>query len=88
MKRQATSRGHKRDPKADPLLQFIRAERKHLGLTQQDIAYMTGLNLETVRNLEQGITSPRLETVRTVLNLLGFKLMAVPLRNLNDPVSE
>lgn len=56
--------------------------------TEKKIAYRTGLNLETVRNLEQGITSPRLETLRTVLKLLGFKLVAVPLRNLNDPVNE
>ena len=76
------------DPKADPLLRLIRKQRKDLKLTQQHIAYMTGLNLATVRNLEQGVTSPRLATVRTVLKLLGYKLVALPLRNPNDPMSE
>jgi transcriptional regulator with XRE-family HTH domain len=52
----------------------IAARRQWLGYSQERLAELSGLELQQVRAIEEGIESPRLE----VLDRLGSTLMAYP----------
>jgi y4mF family transcriptional regulator len=64
----------------DPLIQFVRAKRKAMRMTQHDLADRAGLGLRFVRDLEQGKTSLRLDKVNQVLALFGHRMAPVPFR--------
>ncbi len=53
---------------------FIKEKRKHLGLTQTDLAEKAGVGLRFVRDLEQGKPSLRLDKVNQVLDLFGSEV--------------
>ena len=53
---------------------FIKERRKHLGLTQTDLAEKAGVGLRFVRDLEQGKPSLRLDKVNQVLDLFGSEV--------------
>ena len=53
---------------------FIKERRKHLGLTQSDLAEKAGVGLRFVRDLEQGKPSLRLDKVNQVLDLFGSEV--------------
>lgn len=53
---------------------FIKERRKHLGLTQADLAEKAGVGLRFVRDLEQGKPSLRLDKVNQVLDLFGSEV--------------
>ena len=53
------------------LRDFVKAKRKELGLTQQDMALNAGVGLNFVRDLEQGKKTLRLDKVNDVLALFG-----------------
>ncbi len=53
---------------------FIKERRKHLGLTQTDLAAKAGVGLRFVRDLEQGKPSLRLDKVNQVLDLFGSEV--------------
>lgn len=57
---------------------FVRTRRKQLGLTQQDVADQSGISIDVVRNLEQGIGTQRVATVNQLLALFGHELAPVP----------
>jgi transcriptional regulator with XRE-family HTH domain len=67
-------------PELDPLISFIREERKALGLTQAELAFRTGVSLLAIRNIEQGLSQPRLDTLNKLLDLMGYRLKPVPQR--------
>ena len=48
--------------------------RRKYGLTQEDLAYRSGVSLFFVRELEQGKTSQRIDMVNKVLNLFDYEL--------------
>ena len=52
----------------------LRARRKHLGLTQSDLALAAGVGLRFVVELEGGKPSVRLEQVLRVVDALGGSL--------------
>ena len=54
----------------------VRARRKALGLTQQDVADLGGLSAKFVRDLEGGKPTVRLDKLRDVLTVLGLELTA------------
>lgn len=54
--------------------QFIKAERKRTGLTQEDLALRAGVGLRFVRDLEQGKASLRIDTLNRVLALFGYEV--------------
>ena len=54
----------------------VRARRKELGLTQQDVADLGGLSAKFVRDLEGGKPTVRLDKLRDVLTVLGLELTA------------
>ena len=52
----------------------LRAARRRLGLTQQEVADLAGLSDRTVRDLEKGSSSPSLGAVIAVAMVLGLRL--------------
>jgi y4mF family transcriptional regulator len=64
----------------DPLINFVKARRKALGLTQHDLADRAGLGLRFIRDLEQGKDSLRLDKVNQVLALFGHRMAPAPFR--------
>lgn len=60
--------------KRNPISDFVRGERKAIGLTQVELALKAGVGLRFVRDLEQGKESLRTDTVNKVLFLFGKRL--------------
>jgi len=63
---------------------FIKAKRKELGLTQEDLALNAGVGLNFVRDLEQGKKTLRLDKVNDVLALFGKEVGIVNHTDEND----
>jgi y4mF family transcriptional regulator len=61
--------------------EFIRSKRLAAGLTQVQLAKKAGVGLRFIRELEQGKTSFRTDTVNKVLKLFGKRLGLVDLSN-------
>ena len=55
---------------------YIKQERKRVGLTQEEFAIRSGLGLRFVRELEQGKETVRLDKVNQALAMFGKE--AVP----------
>ena len=55
---------------------YIKEERKRVGLTQEEFAIRSGLGLRFVRELEQGKETVRLDKVNQALAMFGKE--AVP----------
>jgi y4mF family transcriptional regulator len=53
---------------------FIKVQRKQAGLTQQDLAYKSGVGLRFIREMEQGKESQRLDKLNQVLLLFGYEM--------------
>jgi len=56
----------------------IRARRKQLGLTQQDVADLSGLSRDTVVRVEAGDTRARIETLTRIAAAVGLTLTLAP----------
>jgi HTH-type transcriptional regulator / antitoxin HipB len=59
------------------LSQLIRHTRQYQGLTQADLAGMSGLGRRFISELENGKESAQVSKVILVLNILGIGLEAV-----------
>ena len=57
--------------------QFIKAERKKSGRTQEDLAIRSGLGLRFVRELEQAKETCRMDKVNQALAMFGCMLGVV-----------
>ena len=60
--------------KQTTLIDFVKARRKALGMTQEDLAQKSGVGLRFIRDLEQGKTTLRMDKVNQVLWLFGYEL--------------
>lgn len=56
------------------LREVIRNRRKVLGISQQDLAEMSGISLPTVKDIERGIANPSLLTISKLLDVLGLEI--------------
>lgn len=56
--------------------EFVKSERKKVGLTQEEFAVRSGLGLRFVRELEQGKATVRMDKVNQALSMFGME--AVP----------
>ena len=54
--------------------QFVRSQRKRVGLTQVDLADLAGVSDRFLRELEKGKPTAEVGKVITVLSALGFDL--------------
>ena len=57
------------------LVQYVKAQRKALGLTQGDLADQAGVGLRFVRDMEQGKQTLRMDKVNQVLKVFGSSLV-------------
>lgn len=58
------------------IAEFIKANRKAAGLTQEEFAMRSGLGLRFVRELERGKETVRMDKVNVALSM--FDMEAVP----------
>ena len=65
---------------------FIKQNRKKLGLTQEEFALRSGLGLRFIRELERGKETVRLDKVNQALFMFGME--AVPGRMENKDEQE
>lgn len=61
------------------LIDFVKAKRKQLGLTQEMLASKSGVGIHFIRDLEQGKLGLRMSKVNQVLFLFGAELAPVKL---------
>lgn len=57
-----------------PLSITISTRRKTLGISQNDLAEMSGVSLATIKNIERGKGNPSFETVEKILAVLGLEI--------------
>ena len=53
---------------------MVKARRKELGISQVDLAEMSGLSLATIKNIERGEGNPSYETISRILEVLGMEI--------------
>ena len=66
------------------LSQTVKALRKEYHLTQQDLAYKSGVGLRFIRELEQGKLTLRMDKVNQVLEMFNMQLGVVPMERRSD----
>ena len=54
--------------------QIIKARRKELGLTQNTLALLSQVGINTIVSIERGSKSPSVETLTKVADVLGLDL--------------
>ena len=52
----------------------ISTRRKTIGISQNDLAEMSGVSLATIKNIERGVGNPSFETVKKILSVLGMEI--------------
>lgn len=57
------------------LAECVKALRKQYRMTQEDLAYKSGVSLFFVREMEQGKISLRMDKVNQVLDLFNYELV-------------
>ncbi len=60
---------------------FLKQQRKHSNLTQEELASKAGVGLRLVREIEQGKTIMRMDKVNQILALFGAELIVNPKGN-------
>ncbi len=58
----------------------VKSLRKQYGLTQEELAYKSGVGLRFVRELEQGKPTLRMDKVNQMLSLFNMRLSAVEIK--------
>ena len=58
----------------ESIKEFVKQNRKALGLTQEEFAIRAGLGLRFVRELEQGKKTLRLDKVNQALEVFGAQV--------------
>ena len=66
----------------ESIKEFVKQNRKALGLTQEEFAIRSGLGLRFVRELEQGKKTLRLDKVNQALALFGAQVVVGKLDNI------
>lgn len=59
----------------DSIGQTIKNRRKELGLTQNTLALLSQVGINTIVSIERGSKSPSLETLLKVADALGLELL-------------
>ena len=68
------------DLEAEIIVKIIEAREKR-GLTQQQLAELTGLKQANIARLEKSRAMPKIDTLLKVLEPLGYTLSIVPKQN-------
>ena len=62
----------------DDILQALKSARKDKKLNQAELGGKLGLPQSHISKIEQGITDPRLSTIRDMARMLDLELILVP----------
>lgn len=73
--------------KQPELGQKILELRKAKGLTQEELVDRCNINVRTIQRIEAGEVTPRMFTVKTILEALGYDLDAVQFRETDEETS-
>ena len=57
-----------------PLQEVLRRKRRRAGLTQEELADKAGVATTTVSRIEEGVTQPRIPTIRKIAQALGLQV--------------
>jgi transcriptional regulator with XRE-family HTH domain len=55
--------------------QIIKQRRSLLGITQQDLADISGIGLRTIKQIETGKGNPAFNTLRKIAGVLGMEVV-------------
>ncbi|GHT49748.1 hypothetical protein FACS189440_15980 [Bacteroidia bacterium] len=55
--------------------QIIKERRSLLGITQQDLADISGIGLRTIKQIETGKGNPAFNTLRKIADVLGMDVV-------------
>jgi transcriptional regulator with XRE-family HTH domain len=61
---------------------IIQERRGYLNLTQKDVAEMAGITFKSISEIELGIRNPSLNTLKSILDVLGLELK-VQIKSMN-----
>jgi len=61
---------------------IIHERRGYLNLTQKDVAEMAGITFKSISEIELGLRNPSLNTVNSILEVLGLELK-VQIKSMN-----
>ena len=61
---------------------IIQERRDYLNLTQKDVDEMAGISFKSISEIELGIRNPSLNTLKSVLDVLGLDL-SVQIKSMN-----
>ena len=53
---------------------IIKEERKKLKMSQEELSFLSGVSLPTIRSIEQGASSPNVKTLSKILKLFNLTL--------------
>jgi len=67
---------------------IIRERRRELGVSQADLARLSGLSLHGLSDIETGKGNPTLQTLLKLLNVLGLRISIHPASPTRPLVSE
>lgn len=56
------------------LREVVKERRGVLGISQIDLAEMSGISLATVKDIERGAGNPSMKTVMRILEVLGLEM--------------
>ena len=56
------------------LKEVMKKRRAILGLSQTDLAEMSGVSIATIKDIERGNGNPSLSTIGKILNILGVEI--------------
>jgi len=56
------------------ICKIIQERRDYLNLTQKDVAEMAGITFKSISDIELGIRNPTVNTLKSVLDVLGLEL--------------
>jgi transcriptional regulator with XRE-family HTH domain len=67
--------------------QYIKEARIRKGMTQEELAIETGINIRTIQRIENGEVIPRSYSLRTIAEILGIDPVSVPAEKTAAPAT-
>ena len=53
----------------------MKERRNLLGITQNDLAEMSGVGIATIKDIERGKGNPSMNTIESILEVLGIEIV-------------
>lgn len=72
----------------DRIGEKIRSLRSNKGLSQEELADQSAVNLRTIQRIERGITKPRSSTLKLILNALGVRFEDISKDGTTDTIED